>query len=194
VVLALGNPPPATLAELSPLTHSRRYISDPWSIGTLANQEDIGSVLLVGSGLTMVDAALRLAALRPRGRHIHVLSRHGWMPDAQASNSLPAIKPDVAGALEAARGSTRRLVRAFRTLTAAVRSAGGDWREVLGLARGQLAAQWRALDHAQRARFLRHVRSSWDVHRHRVPAGPLSAVRSLARAEFSTCTRDGSKK
>jgi uncharacterized NAD(P)/FAD-binding protein YdhS len=186
VVLALGNPPPATLAELSPLTHSRRYISDPWSIGTLANQEDIGSVLLVGSGLTMVDAALRLAALRPRVRHIHVLSRHGWMPEAQASNSLPAIKPDVAGALEAARGSTRRLVRAFRTLTAAVRSAGGDWREVLGLARGQLAAQWRALDHAQRARFLRHVRSSWDVHRHRVPAGPLSAVRTLARAGVLT--------
>jgi len=104
------------------------------------------------------------------------------MPEAQASTSLPAIKPDVAGALEAARGSTRRLVRAFRTLTEAVDGAGGDWREVLALARGQLAAQWRALDHAQRARFLRHARSSWEVNRHRVPAGPLSAVRSLARS------------
>jgi uncharacterized NAD(P)/FAD-binding protein YdhS len=181
VVLALGNPPPATLSELSRLTHSSRYISDPWSIGALANQEDIGSVLLIGSGLTMVDAALRLAALRPRVRHIHVLSRHGWMPEAQASNSLPAIKPDVAGALEAARGSTRRLVQAFRTLSGSVSGNGGDWREVLGLARGQLAAQWRALDHTQRARFLRHARSLWDVHRHRVPAGPLSAVRSLER-------------
>ena len=182
VVLALGNPPPATPAELAHLAHSARYVSDPWSIGTLANQEDIGSVLLVGSGLTMVDAALRLAALRPRVRHIHVLSRHGWMPESQASAPLPAIKPDVAGALEAARGSTRRLVRAFRTLTEAVDNAGGDWREVLGLARGQLAEQWRTLDHTQRARFLRHARSAWDVNRHRVPAGPLSAVRSLARA------------
>ena len=117
VVLAFGNPPPATPSELVRLAHSARYISDPWSIGTFANQEDIGSVLLVGSGLTMVDAALRLAALRPRVRSIHVLSRHGWMPEAQASASLPAIKPDVAGALEAARGSTRRLVRAFRALT-----------------------------------------------------------------------------
>ena len=180
VVLAVGNPPPATPAELTHLAHSRRYVRDPWSIGTLANEE-IGSVLLVGSGLTMVDAALRLAALRPRVRHIHVLSRHGWMPEAQASSAATAIKPDVAGELDAARGSTRRLVRAFRKLTKQVDDAGGDWREVIGLARGQLAAQWRALGNAERARFLRHARSPWDVNRHRVPAGPLSAVRSLAR-------------
>jgi len=181
VVLALGNPPPATPAQLAHLAHSDRYISDPWSIGALANQEDIGSVLLIGSGLTMVDAALRLAALRPRVRNIHVLSRHGWIPEAQASSTSPATKPDVARALEAARGSTRRLVRAFRTLTESVENSGGDWREVLALARGQLATQWRALDPVERARFLRHVRSSWEVNRHRAPAGPLSAVRSLAR-------------
>jgi uncharacterized NAD(P)/FAD-binding protein YdhS len=181
VVLAVGNPPPSTPSELTHMTHSARYVRDPWSIGTLANEE-IGSVLLVGSGLTMVDAALRLAALRPRVRHIHVLSRHGWIPEAQAPGPAPSIKPDVAGALEAARGSTRLLVRAFRKLTKQVDDAGGDWREVIGLARGQLAAQWRALDVKERARFLRHVRSPWDVNRHRVPAGPLGAVRSLARS------------
>jgi uncharacterized NAD(P)/FAD-binding protein YdhS len=129
----------------------------------------------------MVDAALRLAALRPRVRHIHVLSRHGWIPEAQSAGSLPPKKPDVAGAFEAARGSTRRLVRALRTLARQVDDAGGDWREVLGVARSQLATQWRALDVNERARFLRHVRSAWDVNRHRVPAGPLGAVRSLAR-------------
>ena len=181
VVLALGNSPPTTPPELAHLTYSERYVRDPWSIGELSNQE-IGSVLLVGSGLTMVDAALRLAALRPRVRHIHVLSRHGWMPQSQASDPKPAIKPDVSRALDAARGSTRRLARAFRGLTSAVDDAGGDWREVLALARGQFVAQWRTLDQAQRARFLRHARSAWDVNRHRVPAGPLSAVRTLARA------------
>lgn len=181
VVLALGNPPPATLPELAHLAPTGRYVSDPWSIGSLANQ-DVGSVLLVGSGLTMIDAALRLAALRPRVRHIHVLSRHGWLPESQANESRPAVKPDVSGVLDAARGSTRRLVRAFRSLTRAVDKAGGDWREVLALARGQLATQWHDLDQAQRARFLRHVRSPWEVNRHRIPAGPLSAVRALARS------------
>jgi len=181
VVLALGNPPPAAPPELAQMIYDDRYVRDPWSIGELANEE-IGSVLLVGSGLTMVDAALRLAALRPRVRHIHVLSRHGWMPQSQASDPLPAIKPNIVRSLDAARGSTRRLVSAFRALTTRVDDAGGDWREVLALARGQLASLWRTLDQAQRARFLRHARSAWDVNRHRVPAGPLGAVRTLSRS------------
>jgi uncharacterized NAD(P)/FAD-binding protein YdhS len=181
VVLAIGNPPPAAIPQIADLANTPRYVHDPWSIGDLAHQ-DIGSVLIVGSGLTMVDATLRLAALRPRVRHIHVLSRHGWLPESQATDALPAIKPDVSGALDAARGSTRRLAKAFRALTASVDDAGGDWREVLALARGQLTAQWHALDHVQRARFLRHVRSLWDVNRHRIPAGPLGAVRALARS------------
>ncbi len=60
VVLATGNAPPACLPELAPPAASERYVRDPWSIGSGAHQ-DIGSVLLVGSGLTMIDAALRLA-------------------------------------------------------------------------------------------------------------------------------------
>jgi uncharacterized NAD(P)/FAD-binding protein YdhS len=181
VVLALGNPPPGCLPELAAIAGSDRYVRDPWSIGSGAHQE-ITSVLLVGSGLTMIDAALRLAAIRPRVRNIYVLSRHGWLPEPQASTPHAAVNPDVRSALDTARGSTRRLVRAFRQLARTVQCEGGDWREVLALARGQLPAQWRALDPAQRARFLRHVRSLWDVHRHRVPAAPLGAVRSLARS------------
>jgi uncharacterized NAD(P)/FAD-binding protein YdhS len=180
VVLALGNPPPATPRELAGLAVTDRYLRDPWSLGSLAHQ-DVASVLLVGSGLTMIDAALRLAAIRPRLRHIYVLSRHGWLPQPQAAQPLAAINPDVLAALDAARGSTRALVRAFRTQTRAVAAAGGDWREVLALARAQIPGVWNALDARQRARFLRHVRSLWDVHRHRVPAGPLAAVQTLAR-------------
>jgi uncharacterized NAD(P)/FAD-binding protein YdhS len=181
VVLALGNPPPAIPPELAPLANTPRYISDPWSIGSIAHQ-GIDGVLLVGSGLTMIDAALRLAAVRPRPRHIYVLSRHGLLPEAQSTAPLPSIKPDVEPALEAARGSTRMLTRAIRALMHSVDGAGGDWREVLALARPHLPDQWRSLGQSERARFLRHARAWWDIHRHRVPAAPLSAVHSLARA------------
>jgi uncharacterized NAD(P)/FAD-binding protein YdhS len=180
VVLAFGNPPPATFPMFAALAQDERIITDPWSIGLPAHR-DIDSVLIVGSGLTMIDAALRLAAFRPRVHHIHVLSRHGWLPEPQSSPPVHPTKPAVSQALAAARGSTRRMVRAFRDLARSVRDAGGDWREVLALARPELPAQWHSLDRAQRARFLRHVRSLWDVHRHRAPAGPLSAVRSLER-------------
>jgi uncharacterized NAD(P)/FAD-binding protein YdhS len=180
VVLALGTPPPACLPTLESIAHSDRYVRDPWSIGASAS-DTLQDVLLVGSGLTMVDAALRLAALRPRVRRIHVLSRHGWLPQAQPTDHRPARTPPVRARLDAATGSVRALARAFRELTQDVSAAGGDWREVYALGRSQLATQWRSLDGAQRARFLRHARSLWDVHRHRVPAGPLAAVQALAR-------------
>jgi uncharacterized NAD(P)/FAD-binding protein YdhS len=180
VVLALGNPPPATPPELASIARTHWCIDDPWSIGSTAHQ-GIDSVFILGSGLTMIDAALRLAAVRPRLRHIHVLSRHGLLPEVQATTALPLVKPDVATELAAARGSTRALVRTFRRLASQVVAAGGDWREVLALARSQLPDLWRSLDDTQRARFLRHARAPWDVHRHRVPAGPLGAVRALAR-------------
>ncbi len=178
VVLALGNPPPARLPQLEPIERSERYIHDPWSIGAAG---DIESVLLVGSGLTMIDAALRLAAIRPRVRRIHVLSRHGWLPSAQASETRPACNPEVGAVLEDARGSTRRLLRAFSQLMQGVTDAGGDWREVLALARSQLPAHWQALDARERARFLRHARALWDIHRHRAPAAQLAALQTLSR-------------
>ncbi len=179
VVLALGNAPPASLPALAPIASSERYVRDPWNIGALPGP--LESVLLVGSGLTMIDAALRLAALRPHVHHIHVLSRHGWLPQVQSSSPKPARTPDVAAALNGAHGSTRALTRAFRALARDVEAGGGDWREVIGLARGRLRSLWRDLDKDQRGRFLRHARSAWDVHRHRVPAGPLGAVQGLAR-------------
>jgi uncharacterized NAD(P)/FAD-binding protein YdhS len=179
VVLATGNPSPACLPGLEPLCGSEVYEPDPWSLGRPGGR-DLENVLLVGSGLTMIDAALRLAAVRPRVRRIHVLSRHGLLPQPQATHAIAARHPDL-GPLDEAAGSTRRLARTFRTLMRETVAAGGDWREVLALARARLPALWIGLSARERARFLRHARAFWDVHRHRVPAGPLAAVRNLER-------------
>jgi uncharacterized NAD(P)/FAD-binding protein YdhS len=179
VVLAMGNPSPACLPGLERLCGGEVYEPDPWSLGRPGGR-DLEKVLLVGSGLTMIDAALRLAAVRPRVRRIHVLSRHGLLPEPQATHPAPPRKPDLA-LLDAAAGSTRGLTRAFRTLMRETIAAGGDWREVLALSRGRLPALWIGLSTRERARFLRHVRAYWDVHRHRVPVGPLAAMRNLER-------------
>ena len=179
VVLATGNPSPACLPGLERLCDSDVYEQDPWSLGRPGGR-DLENVLLVGSGLTMIDAALRLAAVRPRVRRIHVLSRHGLLPLPQAVHAIAPRKPDLR-ALDAAAGSTRRLTHAFRTLVHETVAAGGDWREVLALSRPRLPALWIGLSTRERARFLRHARAYWDVHRHRAPAGPLAAVRNLER-------------
>lgn len=178
VVLAIGNVPPARLAEFAPIAGSVSLIDDPWSLGDCAHQ-NIGSALLLGSGLTMIDAALRLAAIRPRVTRIHALSRHGLLPQSQASESRPARKPGLVDALR--QDSALRVTHLLRESARQVEAAGGDWREVFALARPRLPAIWSALSEAERARFLRHARAYWDVNRHRAPAGPLAAVRTLER-------------
>jgi uncharacterized NAD(P)/FAD-binding protein YdhS len=179
VVLATGNASPACLPGLERLCGSDVYEADPWNLGRPGGR-DLANVLLVGSGLTMIDAALRLAAVRPRVHRIHVLSRHGLLPEPQAAHAAAPRNPDLKP-LDAAAGSTRRLTRAFRTLMRETVASGGDWREVLAVSRARLPALWIGLSTGERARFLRHVRVYWDVHRHRVPTGPLAAVRNLER-------------
>jgi uncharacterized NAD(P)/FAD-binding protein YdhS len=180
VVLALGNAPPAVPHECASIAGHARFVNDPWSIGQVPGDK-LDSVLLIGSGLTMIDAALRLAAIRPRPRHIHVLSRHGLLPCTQATEARPSRHPAVEAALAESQGSARQLFRRVRRLMQETHAAGGDWREVIALARPRLPLVWRGLDTAQRARFLRHARAHWEVHRHRVPEGPLNAVRNLQR-------------
>ena len=179
VILALGNPPPATLDQFASIAASGHYIHDPWTIGQRGH-EDMSSVLLVGSGLTMIDAALRLAAIRPRVRHVHVLSRHGFLPQAQATTIRPLQRPDLFE-LHQARGSVLQLTRALRTMAGEISAAGGDWREAIAAIRPWIPHLWRELDPLRRAQFLRHLRAYWEAHRHRVPAGPLAAVRALER-------------
>jgi uncharacterized NAD(P)/FAD-binding protein YdhS len=172
VVLAPGNAPPASLRELDPIADTRFHVRDPWSLGNL-NNEGIESVLLIGSGLTMVDAALRLAAIRPRLRRIHVLSRHGLLPQSQATQSRPQIRPDIARLAahrvrRAGEGGTHWRGRSRRGAT------GGNY-HLCDLT----CRRCGAISRAERARFLRHAPTG--IHRHRVPAAPLAAVHALMR-------------
>jgi uncharacterized NAD(P)/FAD-binding protein YdhS len=75
-----------------------------------------------------------------------------------------------------------RLVAAARRLALEAERCGGDWREAVTHLRRQAPQLWAGLPSAQRSRFLRHVRTYWDIHRHRVPASVLATL-DEARAQ-----------
>ncbi len=103
VVLATGNPPPRLPFDAAP---SSRIVSDPWARGALERVRSQDSVLLLGTGLTMVDM---LVILRARGHKgpIHALSRRGFLPQShRAGGSWPAfLEPGL---------SPRQVLRAVR--------------------------------------------------------------------------------
>jgi uncharacterized NAD(P)/FAD-binding protein YdhS len=167
IVLALGNFPPADLRFPGKTESSPRYVPNPWSMHALEGvaQKRVAqgeSVLLVGSGLTSVDVGI---ALRERGftGAIHMLSRHGFLPQPhKAADPWPAFWDD------AAPRTARGLLRLIRNQVRQTPTPADDWRAVIDSLRPSTQKIWQLLPPKEQRRFLRHLRTYWDVHRHRV--------------------------
>ncbi|MBI0473860.1 FAD-dependent oxidoreductase [Sphingomonas sp. MA1305] len=162
-VLAVGNLPPHDPPGLDPATLSTRYRNDPWAPGLSDGLSDADTVLVIGTGLTMVDVALTLDAQGFGGRIVAV-SRRGLLPREHAP---PAPNPD---------RLRERPATVASALVAMVRDRGEriGWRQAVDELRPFTQGMWANASGAERARFLRHLRPWWDVHRHRI-APPVAA-------------------
>jgi len=159
VVLALGNPPPRRVTEYELL--GRRYVADPWAPGLPDALSDADEVLLIGTGLTMVDVAAQINATHPRTRMV-AMSRHGLLPAPHVRRSVrpfDEFKPDTS--------SLSRLIRDVRRRVEEVEEVGGNWRDVIDSIRPFADELWQRLDADARERFVRHVARRWEVLRHR---------------------------
>ncbi|HLY55227.1 MAG TPA: FAD/NAD(P)-binding protein, partial [Stellaceae bacterium] len=172
VVLATGHVPSAPSAD-------PRYVTNPWARGATRGLDDTAPVLVLGTGLTMVDVVVSLRQSGFTGPII-ALSRHGLLPQPHEA-SAPWPMPQFT---EAERGSVRLTMRRMRGEIAAAASAGICWRAVVDSIRPITAAIWRGWPEAERHRFLRHARRAWDVHRHRM-APPVAAAIDVALADGS---------
>jgi uncharacterized NAD(P)/FAD-binding protein YdhS len=177
-VLALGNPPSAVHPWARGLLRHPAYIHDPWSMPRTLRAEH--SVLVVGSGLTMVDVVFALSRESGRMPLVRTISRHGLLPLGQTIFRPKAVQDDAESLLSNA-GSIRRVLALSRALCVRVEKMGGDWREVVTFIRHLAPDLWRRMPDPERRRFLRHVQSYWDVHRHRVPPSMAARVDHMRR-------------
>ncbi|WEX14301.1 FAD/NAD(P)-binding protein [Pseudomonas sp. G11] len=157
-----------------------RYLHDPWQPDALASIDANAAVLLIGSGLTMLDVVLDL---RDRGHQgmIYVISRRGLAPQPhRILNSHPHYDGQLTQQM-LTNCTTRHYVRAVRNAIKLQTCKGDDWRDVIGGLRSATAQLWHALPIVERQRFLRHVRPYWDTHRHR--CAPQPGARMLAEIQ-----------
>lgn len=155
VVLATGNPAPQAPAGLEA---ADARLPDPLDADRMAALPPAARVLILGSGLSAVDALQTLFQQRHQGP-ITLLSRHGLLPAAHAET--PAGR---------APWTLEALGETARTALSALRGRLGscpDWRMLIDGLRPHTVALWRRWSLAERSRFLRHLRALWDVHRHR---------------------------
>ena len=171
LVLAQGNQPPGTMRAGEGIDPAL-FVNNPWGDEARAAIERVaasgGDVLILGTGLTMVDMVLSLAAAGHRGR-IVALSRRGQVPRAHAPHEPAPVELD-----EVPQGDVLALWRWLRTRGRAV-----GWRGAVDALRPHAQALWRGLSDGEQGRFLRHARPDWDVHRHRIAPQVAEQLRAM---------------
>ena len=134
----------------------------------------IDSVLLLGSGLSMIDHVQSLVAAGYRGS-MTAISRRGLLPEVHRCVEAADIdRRDVPF-----EKSVPAVWRWLRGRAEAAERAGSDWRAVFDGLRPHVQTLWQSFDLEERSRFLRHARPWWDVRRHRMAPEVAAAIRSL---------------
>jgi uncharacterized NAD(P)/FAD-binding protein YdhS len=165
VVLAIGNFPSQPIPVVNPEFYDTAlYRPDPWAADALTGLDKEVPVLLLGTGLTMIDATVSLLDQGHRGP-IHAVSRRGLLPRRHATVQTCASEPAPFPT------SVLALMRLLRLEAKRAAGEGAGWQPVIDALRPFTADIWRAMTPSDRARFLRHARPWWDVHRHRMASG-----------------------
>lgn len=168
-VVALGNLRRATFCGMNVET----AFYDPYKRETYETLRDKESLLIVGSGLTAIDSLLEAEGCGFQGSYTMV-SRHGRTPLPHEA-PVHIQSPLFSSLAELKSLPLRELVR----LCVAEARSQGSSQAIIHALRPHLQEIWQALSHADKKRFLRHVRPIWEVHRHRIPRPHYDLLQSL---------------
>lgn len=186
LILATGHPcasKPAAIDRLDPLTAAR--VTDIFAPDAFARIGRSDPILIVGSGLTALDALSRLEALGHDGK-IMLVSRSGHMPRPHAGGGFSPFGDFRGTDLT----SARKLLVKVRETIAAAKEQGIPWQSVFDALRQHAQDLWQGLPLHERQKFLHRLRRWYDVHRHRMPP---QAAAVLERGQDMGCftTRSG---
>jgi uncharacterized NAD(P)/FAD-binding protein YdhS len=169
VVLAIGHRPPSDPISKKWSGPRNRFIADPWRPFAMNAIKENEPVVILGSGLTAVDAVMSLA---DRGRPcVTLVSRNGLLPQVHAGRALAPLdlRPLISELTSESVGVRaltllRKLRHTFRELS----KTGVDWRRIFDGLRPHTATLWQAMSTAERRRFFKRLRPYWEIHRHRM--------------------------
>lgn len=158
LALAIGNMLPAGPPGIDPAgLPDGVLVTDPWRSEPATGLAGTDGVLILGTGLTMVDSVLTLDARGFRGP-ILALSRRGLHPRPHAEwTPLKEMVAPPEGGCAAVTATLRARVRERPR-----------WQVAIDEVRPHVQTLWLNASEAERRRFLRHLQPWWDVHRHRI--------------------------
>lgn len=163
VLLATGNQRPAAMpGDGAPFTHPV-YIDVPWHDWESRLPDRHQDVVLLGTGLTTVDAFLTLSALDWRGT-IFAVSRNGLLPHAHFRGiEYPEFPPEDSSTL-----GLNELAALLEEHCGRLRGLGANPAIAVDKLRPHTQRIWRNWSLADKREFCRRYAARWNVLRHRI--------------------------
>ncbi|MCC7086096.1 MAG: FAD/NAD(P)-binding protein [Pirellulales bacterium] len=162
ILLATGNLPPADpIVDGQPFRHSGYLKCWEYSEKQLIDRNK--SIILLGTGLTMVDVYLTLTELQWQGR-VTAVSRHGLLPNSHFQGieytGFPSQDPTAL--------SLAALVSEIEEHCARLNRDGINPALLVDKLRPFTQLIWQHFSNDERRTFLQQYRARWNVNRHRI--------------------------
>jgi uncharacterized NAD(P)/FAD-binding protein YdhS len=165
IVLATGNEAPAGFPGAAELRDHPAWIGNPWQAWEHRLPASGGTVVLLGTGLTTVDAIITLRTLGWQGL-IHAVSRNGWLPHSHFRGiEYPDFPP---AGVDLATLGLEQLLALIEEHCAKLRNRGANPAIVVDKMRPHTQRIWRNLSLEERREFARVHAARWNVLRHRI--------------------------
>jgi uncharacterized NAD(P)/FAD-binding protein YdhS len=162
VVLAPGNPASSPALHVPSTDLEALVQPSPWLDDALSLRFPSERVLLLGTGLTAIDAMLALLS-QDENAQVIMASRRGMLPRVHTNcRPAPEFSP-----LSAQRGLPS-MVRELMGRISAMNEMGLCWRAAIDALRPHADRIWSELTLDDQRRFLRHLKAYWEPHRHRM--------------------------
>ncbi len=183
VILATGNAPPTWpcpvfIEQSSSDWRSTHLIENPWPGHHLQSIAPDDDIILLGGGLTALDAINALVEQGHRGM-IDVISPRALFPPSQAPwqrNKEPDWPSQI---------SPARLVRFMRTYLPSAPTNSSEWQCAWEELRPNLNRIWQQFTPGQRQRLIKRLGWLWSLYRFRASPQTIAAYQQLqARGQF----------
>lgn len=179
IVLATGNEPPAALPGSADLDGHPAWVGNAWESWYEHLPPPGATIVLLGTGLTTVDAIITLARLGWEGR-VHAVSRHGWLPQPHFRGFDYADFPAATPAAEAL--GLEGLAASLEEHCRRLRDRGLNPAVLVDRLRPHTQRVWQRFTQAEKCAFARDHAARWNVHRHRIAPHIHAAVMQAARS------------
>jgi uncharacterized NAD(P)/FAD-binding protein YdhS len=175
VIVATGNPPPTWPCAINnqvPSSLVPRLVENPWTgsaIEDIASQEDI---ILLGGGLTALDAINALEGRKHRGM-IYVIAPRAVFPPAQAKwqrGDLPHWPQTL---------SPAQMIRFMRNYLPSAPTTSLEWQSAWEELRPNLNTLWQQFSPRQRRALFKRLGWLWNLYRFRASPQTISAYERL---------------